>query len=205
MNNIHGETISALLDGEIDPREHRDTVSKLIDSGPDALARFGRYQLIGDLMRDEASVIAGDVAGRVHDALRDEPTLLAPPPRRTLPTWLKPLAGVAVAASVAAAAVVVAPQLLTGEQGGVSQQVANVAPPVAAPQLVAVGNPVPRPPLAKARADLASATAAPRWQALDAALEDRLNRLVIEHQEFGGRTGVNGPVAHIGFVSYEAR
>ena len=32
-----------------------------------------------------------------------------------------------------------------------------------------------------------------------------LNRLVIEHHEFGGRTGINGPVPHIGLVSYGSR
>jgi hypothetical protein len=44
-----------------------------------------------------------------------------------------------------------------------------------------------------------------RWQALNQDLENRLNRLVIEHHEFGGRTGVNGPVPHIGLVSYGSR
>ena len=44
-----------------------------------------------------------------------------------------------------------------------------------------------------------------RWQALNQDLENRLNRLVIEHHEFGGRTGINGPVPHIGLVSYGTR
>jgi hypothetical protein len=36
-------------------------------------------------------------------------------------------------------------------------------------------------------------------------MAERLNRLVIEHHEFGGRTGINGPVAHIGLVNYAGR
>jgi hypothetical protein len=44
-----------------------------------------------------------------------------------------------------------------------------------------------------------------RWQALNTDLEERLNRLVIEHHEFGGRTGIHGPVPHIVFADYGER
>lgn len=206
MKETDGELISALLDGEIAPGSYQATVSKVFEAGPEAAETFGRYRLIGDLMRDESATIVA-VAERVRDALRDEPAILAPRRSERRSRWLRPIAGVALAASVAAVAIVIAPQMLDG--GPVATPQALVAAPVAdtPPTFIAA---VSEPPLTVvALADTAgnreATTRPPRWQALDSELENRLDRLVIEHHEFGGRTGVNGPVPHIGFVSYDAR
>lgn len=199
MNKIEGELVSALLDDEIEPESYRNTVSRLLDAGPEALDTYGRYRLIGDLMRDETALVV-PVADEVHAALRDEPTVLvpqAPSPVR----WLRPLGGVALAASVAAVAIVVAPQVVPQffPDGQVAEVVREPSRVTVAPQFVAstparIG--VDRPP---------APASAPRWRALDADLETRLNRLVIEHHEFAGRTGVTGPVPHISVVSYDPR
>lgn len=196
MNPNEGETISALLDGELGQAETQRAVSSLLAAGTDELGRFGRYRLVGDLMRGESVLVDGSLVGRVREALEAEPHILAPRPARR--QWLRPLAGAAMAASVAAAAIMVAPQLLgptTGPGGAV--QVAAAPPPVpaSAVRLVAAGE----------GAGPRTAESAPRWRVLDQDLAERLDRLVIEHHEFGGRTGINGPVAHIGLVSYGAR
>ena len=202
MNKIEGELISALLDNEIEPETHRNTVSRLIDAGPEALDTYGRFRLIGDLMRDETALVV-PVADEVHAALRDEPTILLPEPPSPL-RWLRPLGGVALAASVAAAAVFIAPQMLSTFADDV--QVVDVIPERprenVAPRLVASQS---SSPAAKPADRGSDPTAAPRWQALNSELETRLNRLVIEHHEFAGRTGVTGPVPHISVVSYDAR
>jgi negative regulator of sigma E activity len=202
MNKIEGELISALLDGEIEPESHRNTVSRLIDAGPEALDTYGRYRLIGDLMRDETALVV-PVADEVHAALREEPTVLVPEPPSPL-RWLRPVGGIALAASVAAVAVVVAPQLLPALAPG--EQVVEIIPErpreAVAPQLVATQSP----PTVTIGADSRPGTASsPRWRALNSDLETRLNRLVIEHHEFAGRTGVTGPVPHISVVSYDPR
>ena len=98
----------------------------------------------------------------------------------------------------------VTPQVLDRQRATLgSTQVADVAnidatnrviPPKATPSLVAT-RPAPA-------AEPAFVT---KWEAIDRELEARLNRLVIEHHEFGGRTGINGPVPHIGLVSYGER
>lgn len=196
MNDRETELTSALLDGELDPDTQRRAVSAVLDAGEQELERFGRYCLIGDVMRGESSVLAISVAEKVHQALVDEPVVLAPPRRQARP-WLRPVAGLAVAASVATAAVFVAPQLLTPSGGETepSRLAADVRQLAASPVLVATGTPKPQ-------ALKTEATTEKRWQALTPKLEDRLNRLVIEHHEFGGRTGINGPVPHIGLVSY---
>jgi hypothetical protein len=109
------------------------------------------------------------------------------------------MAGLAVAASVAAAAVVVVPQFL-GQPSGLGSG-ATVA---SAPTTV-IGRPADRlMPVSAGSSDVRTAQT-PRWQTMDPALGERLNRLVIEHHEFGGRTGINGPVAHIGLVNYAGR
>jgi sigma-E factor negative regulatory protein RseA len=193
MNHKTTDLTSALLDGELDPETEQRAITALLDSGPDEVARFARYHLIGDVIRGESSVLATSVAGKVQQALVDEPVILTPRPRRS-PQWLRPVAGLAVAASVASAAILVAPQLMTTPDAGPeSVQVAAQQPRTAAAPVLVAARQTP----------VSSETA--RWHALDKDLEARLNRLVIEHQEFGGRTGINGPVPHIGLVSYGTR
>ena len=202
MNKIESELISALLDGEIEPEAHRNTVSRLLDAGPEALDTYGRYRLIGDLMRDEAAQVV-PVADEVHAALRDEPTVLVPQPPSPL-RWLRPLGGVALAASVAAVAIVVAPQVVPRflPDGQIAEIVPEPPRATVAPQFVASK---PSPPARVSVDRRPMVVGAPRWRALDADLETRLNRLVIEHHEFAGRTGVTGPVPHISVVSYDPR
>jgi sigma-E factor negative regulatory protein RseA len=197
MDEIKAELTSALLDGEVDRDNHARGVAAIMDAESGERERFARYRLIGDVMRGESAVMALAVAQRVRQALRDEPVVFAPQPRRA-PRWLRPAAGAALAASVAAGAVLVAPQLLTETERS-SPQVRLVGErPALAPTLVAAGK------TAGTAVD-GSAGDGERWQRLDGALQARLNRLVIEHHEFGGRTGINGPVPHIGFVSYDGR
>lgn len=193
MKQTTTDLTSALLDGELDPETQQRVISAMLDSGRDEVERFARYGLVGDVIRGESSVLATSVADRVHQALAEEPVVLSPRPRRSS-RWLRPVAGLAVAASVASAAIFLAPQVMTTSDAvpGSAQVAANQTPTAVAPALVAAREtPVP------------SETA--RWHALNKNLEARLNRLVIEHQEFGGRTGVNGPVPHIGLVSYGRR
>ncbi|MGB5652104.1 MAG: RseA family anti-sigma factor [Sedimenticolaceae bacterium] len=200
MNEQQGELTSSLLDGELSRDAQQRVVTTMLGAAHDEMDRFGRYRLIGDVIRGESGVLAVSVADRVHEALDEEPAVLAP--RRLMPRqWLRPVAGLAVAASVAAAAVVVAPQLMTetGTSGQPVQLAADYQRPSMSPALVAAG------PTGTAAQSGGTGQGDARWQALDKDLEDRLNRLVVEHQEFGGRSGINGPVPHIGFVSYESR
>ncbi|MBT8428278.1 MAG: sigma-E factor negative regulatory protein [Gammaproteobacteria bacterium] len=196
MNDTKKELTSALLDGELDPDTQQRAISAMLDAGEQELERFGRYRLIGDTIRGESSVLATSVATRVRRSLMDEPVVLAPP-RRQPRQWLRPVAGLAVAASVATAAVFVAPKLMT--QPGVDaesvQLAADTQTLTVSPVMVSAGAEKPKLPASREPTEKS-------WQALTPRLEDRLNRLVVEHHEFGGRTGINGPVPHIGLVSY---
>lgn len=198
MNDKQAEQMSALLDGELEPQATNRALSDVLAGGDEALERFGRYRLIGDVMRGESAVLAQGVAQRVRAVLEAEPTVLAPV-RRSAPAWVRPAAGLAIAASVAAAAVVLAPGLLTapGEVGPVPVAIdPGGGAPVAGNATLVADNMQP---------SAVQVSQPERWRALNGEYAERLNRLVIEHQEFGGRSGINGPVAHLGLVSYDGR
>jgi hypothetical protein len=106
-----------------------------------------------------------------------------------------------VAASVAVAAIAVAPNFLQQPEFADGGAVITSAGAPRAPAISPVLS-------VSAPATQNVASSAPpnaQWQTLDADLGARLNRLVIEHHEFGGRTGINGPVSHIGLVNYAGR
>ena len=114
MTERTGEQISAFLDGQL-AADEADRVLNGMLADEAQIERLGRYRLIGDAMRGECAVVADTVA-RVRSELADEPTVLAPPQHR--PSWSRMAAGMALAASVAAVAIVVAPGLLGNAPGG---------------------------------------------------------------------------------------
>ncbi len=112
------EQISALLDGELASGEISLLVRRM---ERDAVLRraFGNYVLAGESLRAPGAILASPgFAGRVSAALDQAPPDAAPArtsntrsPRR----WARPLAGAAVAAGAALAAVLLVP---AGERGG---------------------------------------------------------------------------------------
>lgn len=156
------ETLSALFDGALDAGAARFARKRL---GHDAQWQqaCGRWQLIGDALRGQATAAApADFAQRVHEALADEPApVFVPAPAaaartrgngaRRLPMWI----GGALAASLAVVAVFVG--LPTGDAppAGAAPTVV-VAPSVVAPGLAEPARPVATPEPAAPPAALAS-------------------------------------------------
>lgn len=106
MTNPSDERISALLDGELDAHEQQTVLDELL-AHDDNRKTWGRYHLIGGtLKRSLPGGIDHGFSSRVMAALDDEPTVLAPSPRTSWrQRWGQHTAGLAVAASVAAVAV----------------------------------------------------------------------------------------------------
>lgn len=95
------ETLSALVDGELDGAG-RETAINLLLKDSAARQRWQRHHLISDaLRRNLPHAIDKDFSSRIMRALQDEPTILAPR-RRTTGGFGRRIAGLAVAASVAA-------------------------------------------------------------------------------------------------------
>jgi sigma-E factor negative regulatory protein RseA len=130
MNEELDSQLSAMFDDELPPGEC-ELLARRLSRDEQLKARWGRYAVIGAAIRAERGVrLNARVAGRVNARIVSEPALssvAAPSPgafgRRV---WWQPLAGTAVAAGVAAAAIL----WLRGQ-----------LPPAAAPPLTAQVSP----------------------------------------------------------------
>jgi sigma-E factor negative regulatory protein RseA len=100
------EQVSAFLDGEL-PSSETELLLKRLTRDAELRESFGRYALIGESLRGSSRVpLTRGFAARVNCAIDGEPaaaTLAAVHGNR--PRWWRPIAGAAVAASVAAVAV----------------------------------------------------------------------------------------------------
>ncbi len=100
------EPISALVDDELDDSEVRAVLDRLCE--PESLGSWERYHLIQDVLHNNRPSGASlELAERVRRAISDEPTLRLKPIRivRLPAVFWRQAAGVAVAASVTAAAI----------------------------------------------------------------------------------------------------
>ncbi len=93
--------ISALMDGELEGDETAETFRALRRS-PELRSQWCDCQLIGAALRGERG-LGIDVTARVMAAVAQEPTVMAPAPKR-VPQWQRP--ALALAASVAGIALV---------------------------------------------------------------------------------------------------
>ena len=102
MSETKKERLSAFMDDEIGGR-HEDLVDDLLKD-PELLDTWSRYHLISDgLKQGLPEAMDTNLARNVSDSLRHEPAIVAP--GRSTRTYLKPVAGFAIAASVAALAI----------------------------------------------------------------------------------------------------
>ena len=141
MTDTIKEQLSAFLDGEL-PEAETTLLLKRLGRDDDLKGTLSRYSLIGAALRADGEVSAAKhVANRVRAAIAIEPALPASPILGRAARWLRPLGGLGVAAGVAAAALVVVPQLQTDVTAVAPQQVALEASFDAAPALAAVAAP----------------------------------------------------------------
>ena len=127
MSEKTREHISSLMDGEISRETSRFLVRRL-GSDEELCATWARYHLVRDCLRHQDGSLSGeDLCSRVNRALQDEQ---APAPVRRLSLgWLKPVAGTAIAASVALVAVLaVGPGGPGGEQAPGGELASFTAP-----------------------------------------------------------------------------
>jgi negative regulator of sigma E activity len=154
MSDILNEQLSALIDGELPAAETALLMRRL--AGEAVLReRLARYCLCGQALRGVRARARADFALKVSAALAAEPGHApAAPARRALRRYLAPLAGLAVAATVAGAAILVLGRspALDGRPAGL----AAVAPHAAAPAAPVV----PAAPLAVRRTPEPAAFAA---------------------------------------------
>ncbi|MGH8299441.1 MAG: sigma-E factor negative regulatory protein [Steroidobacteraceae bacterium] len=109
MNEELDSQLSAMFDNEL-PAAECELLARRLSRDTDLKARWGRYAVMGAVIRAERGVtLEGTVAGRVSAALSGEPELRTDAGQvsgRAVPSrWWQPLAGAGLAAGVAAASI----------------------------------------------------------------------------------------------------
>ncbi|MEX0729982.1 MAG: sigma-E factor negative regulatory protein [Aquisalimonadaceae bacterium] len=170
MNRPYDEQVSALLDGEL-PAAELKLLLRQAQRDQMLGARLSRYVLIRDaLHRNLPRVVEDGLADRVANALAAEPVheIMRRPfstvqPRR----WVQSIGGLAIAASVSMAAVVLWPVQQSVQDGGQTSVVqtadVNAGSSASGVQTVASEN--------------------IRWDRLDPDVQARLNGYAITHDE----------------------
>ncbi|NNE36675.1 MAG: sigma-E factor negative regulatory protein [Gammaproteobacteria bacterium] len=177
------EQISAVMDGEMDSK----SCSASIKSEEFTHTWF-RYHLISDCMHDRINTHHHfDLTRKISESIQAEPTILAPSANST-PKYIKPLAGMAVAASVAAMAIIGFQQLQAPQdtRSTPSLPVAQVQTP---PPQVEYGVPVVLPDAGAAR---------PVQVQMQSDM--RINRYLINHNEYRTTMGVGGVSPHVRLI-----
>lgn len=169
------EQISALLDGELPEAEQRLLLERL-ERDPALRTHWSRYQLISDAAHQTLPPqIDLSFADRVMAALEKQPEHHRQPASR-LARAVKPLAGLAVAASIAVVAVLAVQRART---------------PDAVPGAVQVAANQPAP---------ATTTAPTDAPALNG---NRLNAYLVNHSEYAASGGMPGMSPYVRIVGYE--
>lgn len=185
LTNSRKEKISAFLDNDM---HHDELMSFSLSAESDDARAAQRYQMIGDTLRGEMSNSSFvDVSHAVREALADEisavetgPSLdkQAPSAIFDISAWFRPVAGMAVAASVAVVMVVT----LSGQETGALTPIAvNVEEQPAA---------------------MSATKVATDDQLMDKKATD-LDPYINQHLEFATQDALQGRLPYVRAVSYE--
>ncbi|HEY4215395.1 MAG TPA: RseA family anti-sigma factor [Steroidobacteraceae bacterium] len=106
MNEELDSQLSAMFDGEL-PAAECELLARRLSRDEQLKARWGRYAVMGAAIRAEKGVrLNADLARHVSAAIAKEPALLATAaaqrPVRVASGWVRPVAGLGLAAGVAA-------------------------------------------------------------------------------------------------------
>jgi sigma-E factor negative regulatory protein RseA len=188
MENHTSEQISALVDDELHAPALRQALEQL-RRDVDLQGRWSRYHLISDTLHANfASARAASLHLRVHEALEQEPTLLAPRRKPRLPALAKQAAGVAIAASVAAVAILTVQQDDLQPGGAEPAPIQMAQSPRPAHELVQLAS------TGRQAAVLTAASADARG---------RLNAYLVNHNEYSVSSGMQGVLPYVRIVSNE--
>jgi len=184
------EQLSALADDELNDIEQPLLLGRLQrDAG--LRACLGRYQLIGEVMRGTGTTATLGIADRVQQALADDMPVSARASGRVA-LW-KPVAGLAVAASVALVAVLTVTSVNENPANNVPALVTADQAPVIAPVLTA----------GPAVTQVSDISGGQRWDRLDPTIDKRLSGYLVNHNEYAASRGVQGVMPYVRIVSHD--
>lgn len=178
MKQEYREQISSLLDGNVN-RKVLDDLLPMLEKDEELRALWGRYHLIGDVLRGE-SMNPG--ALRIADNIRNRQDITLQLLPRTRPSkWLVRVGGLAIAASVVLIAINVDLRVLMHDQIS-SERMATAQTP----------------------ADLYLDHSEPRWGVTQTAVASKLDLFLANHQGYAPVVGPKDMVPYATLVDYDA-
>jgi sigma-E factor negative regulatory protein RseA len=192
------ESVSALMDGEAGELELR----RLLTDSDELSVRsswqsYHRLQVV--LKEEPAEFLGWDISERVSSAIEDNSELAGMTSRR--PRWLQPVAGFAVAASVAAAVVMTVGNLNPANSGlgaGQPEMLSRVFPTTGGLAVSAGGN----------QARLTPAATPMVLPGVDAQADEdarqRLERYILRHTESAALNNGQGMISFARVASFDA-
>ena len=195
------EDLSAFVDGEL-RGSARERIVDVLYGSPDLRRAWVRYHLIGDAVRKIGPVPGADsIAGNVSAVLSAERVVhsRSRPPR----FGLRPLAGLATAAAIAAIAILGIHSLDDG--GAESRSMTGVSHPesvVTAPASSGPDSSVPR-IAATAPSPAGSAPSRLQWSDVAPDAEARLNAYLVNHHVYAS-DGMRGVLPYVRIVGYQS-
>lgn len=177
MSESLNEQVSASVDGELEGTE-TSLLLRRLSTDPELRARWARYHLISDTLKNNLSQqLPVNFAERVSQAIADEPT----PQRLFSPMrLLKPAAGLAIAASVAALAVLGMRSLHPETDNGSGMQIASA---VVVPQATRVSG--------------------THWDRAQPEVAARLNTYLLNHNGHAETAGMQAVLPYVRIVGYD--
>ncbi len=179
MSDKINEQLSALMDDELSSPDH---LLQQISEDEALRARWHRYHLIRDIISEHAEVPAVDITARVSQALESEPTIFAPL-HKTIRTKrmkfvMKQAAGLAIAATVSAVAVITVQQQKLDEQPATTA-IAEAAVPQVRNQVRYVSE----------------------TKKLDRAVQSKLSNYLVNHNEYSVTSKMQGVLPYMRIVT----
>ena len=190
MSKDKREQISALVDDEFD--SHPDIVLQHLASTDEHRQVWMRYHLISDCLRGNLpDYIDTGIASRISKAIAAEPSILAP---AQLNRFIKPVMGFAIAASVAVVAIL-----------GIQQT--NNSPTLSLPaQPLAIQSVTENQRLAS-NLNIADPESEQQVRQIPVTSHEdagsRLNRYLVNYNEYRANAGMQGMLPYVRIVSYE--
>ena len=189
MNENYREQVSALMDGELE--NDSTSILKELSDNHEYQQVWCRYHLVGESLRGNLpSHIDLKLADRVSAVIKDEPHVLAP--KHMVTHFFKPVMGFAIAASVAIVAILGVRQTGTSPSNIPTQSVAVHQPEIISPQ----------PQLANLSTEQEAQQPFLTYK-MPANATARLNRYLVNYNEYRTNAGVQGMLPYVRIVADE--
>ena len=186
MSEQSKEKVSELVDGELGSGSE-SAMNELLHTAS-LQGSWARYHLISDtLQKNIPETIDTAFAARISASIQDEPSILAP--TRSNNAFLKPIAGFAIAASVAAMAIL-GIQHNQNREGGQEPQVVSFNPQSKMEDL------------SVQRVGYDNATEA-HLKKVEANTRARLNSYLVNYNEYRSHSGFQGMLPYARTVTFE--